>query len=170
MSKFLVIPSIILLALVASCNSGGDSTESKTDSLVTKTDTSMHHDMNMSSVEPMPEIPAGAKVYFKNLKNGQSVTSPVKVEMGADGIKVDTAGSIVAGTGHHHLLIDAGDSTAAGVVVAKDSTHLHFGKAQTEASIPLTPGKHTLTLQFADGIHRSYGSKLATTVTINVKK
>ena len=69
-----------------------------------------------------------------------------------------------------HLLIDAGDSTASGVVVPKDSTHLHFGNAQKEATITLAPGKHRLALQFADGIHRSYGSKLATAITLNVKK
>ncbi len=171
MSRFLVVPAVVFMGLVASCNSGSDSsTDNKLDSLVKKSDTSVHHDMNMSSIEPVPDIPAGAKVYFKNLKSGQSVTSPVKIKMGADIIKVDTAGAVKAGSGHHHLLIDAGDSTAAGTVVGKDSTHIHFGKAQTEASVPLTPGKHTLTLQFADGIHRSYGGKLSSTVVIEVKK
>ncbi|MEO6962693.1 MAG: DUF4399 domain-containing protein, partial [Puia sp.] len=68
------------------------------------------------------------------------------------------------------ILIDAEDSIASGVIVPKDSTHLHFGNAQKEATLTLAPGKHKLALQFADGIHRSYGSKLAATVTINVKK
>lgn len=170
MSRFLVVPAIIIMGLMASCNSGADSsTDNKTDSLVTKTDTSMHHDMAMGNVEPVPAIPSGAKVYFKNLKDGQSVTSPVKIDMGADGIKVDTAGVVKPGVGHHHLLIDA-DPTPSGTVVGKDSTHIHFGKAQTEATIPLTPGKHKLTLQFADGIHRSYGSQLTSSITVNVKK
>jgi len=57
-----------------------------------------------------------------------------------------------------------------GTVVPKDSTHLHFGKGQTETTVQLTPGKHKLTLQFADGLHRSYGGKLATTISVNVKK
>jgi hypothetical protein len=84
-------------------------------------------------------------------------------------LKLDTAGAIVAGTGHHHLLIDAGDSIPAGQVVPKDSTHLHFGKAQASTEVKLAPGKHVLTLQFADGIHRSYGSQLAATVAVTVK-
>ena len=66
--------------------------------------------------------------------------------------------------------IDAEDSLAMGVMVPKDSTHLHYGKAQTEADVKLNPGVHKLTLQFADGLHRSYGGKLATTVSVNVKK
>jgi len=118
----------------------------------------------------LPDVPAGAKVMFKGLKNGASVSSPLKVQMGVEGIKVDTAGPVIAGIGHHHLFIDAEDSLAAGIMVPKDSTHLHFGKGQTETEVKLTPGKHKLTLQFADGLHRSYGSKLATTITVNVKK
>ena len=171
MNRFFIVPAVVLSVLVTSCNSNADTpTEDKVDSLITKTDTSMHHDMAMGNVEPVPEIPAGAKVYFKNLKSGQSVSSPVKIAMGAAGIKVDTAGALKAGSGHHHLLIDAGDSIASGAVVGKDSTHIHFGKAQTEATIPLTPGKHILTLQFADGIHRSYGNRLSSSIVVNVKK
>ncbi|MBS1933046.1 MAG: DUF4399 domain-containing protein [Bacteroidetes bacterium] len=123
----------------------------------------------VAAVPALPDVPAGAKVFFKNLKNGQTVKSPVKVEFGVEGIALDTAGAVKAGSGHHHLLIDAGDSIAAGTVVPKDSTHLHYGKAQTEAEITLTPGEHMLTLQYADGIHRSYGAKLAATVKVKVK-
>ena len=76
----------------------------------------------------------------------------------------------MANTGHHHLLIDGDDSIPMGIVIPKDSTHLHFGKAQTETTITLPPGKHKLTLQLGDGLHRSYGSQLTATVTVNVKK
>jgi hypothetical protein len=55
------------------------------------------------------------------------------------------------------------------VVIPKDAQHLHFGKGQTTAIIDLPHGKHRLTLQFADGIHRSYGSKLSATIEITVK-
>ena len=123
----------------------------------------------MSAETNMPAAPDGATVYFKNLKDGQDVSSPVKVEMGAKGISVDTAGTVKPNSGHFHILIDAEDSIPTGEVVAKDSTHLHFGNAQEETSLTLAPGKHKLALQFADGAHRSYGSKLDTTVTINVK-
>jgi hypothetical protein len=118
----------------------------------------------------LPAVPDGAKVYFKNLKNGAAVTSPVKVEMGVDNMKVDTAGPVVAASGHYHIFIDAEDSLSGGTMVPKDSTHLHYGKGQTEAEVKLPPGVHKLTLQFADGLHRSYGGKLATTISVNVKK
>lgn len=89
--------------------------------------------------------------------------------MGIEGLKIDTAGAIVSGSGHHHLLIDAGDSIPAGTVVPKDEHHMHFGKGQTSTDVTLPAGKHVLTLQFADGIHRSYGSQLATTITVTVQ-
>ena len=86
------------------------------------------------------------------------------------GVAVDSAGTVRSGSGHHHLIIDDGDSLAAKIVVPKDSTHLHFGHAQAATELSLPPGKHKLTLQFADGAHRSLGSQLSATVTVNVKK
>ena len=113
--------------------------------------------------------PAGAAVYFINLKDGDTVTSPFKIQFGLTGMGIAPAGTQIPNTGHHHLLIDAGDSIPAGQVVPKDSTHLHFGKAQSSATVTLSPGKHVLTLQFADGIHRSYGSQMAATINVTVK-
>jgi len=130
-----------------------------------------HHMMEPgANVPALPAVPEGAKVYFKNLKNDQTISSPFKLEMGADNIRIDTAGPVMEGGAHHHLFIDAEDSLAAGDIVPKDSTHVHFGKGQTEYELKLSPGKHKLTLQMADGLHRSYGSKLATTINVNVKK
>jgi len=170
MRKYFLLLSAVSISLFMACNSNSNqSTDSAaTDTTAKSADTS-HANMDMSSsAEPLPEIPAGAKVYFKNLKNGQTVSSPVKVEMGTENIKVDSAGKVRQASGHHHLLIDAA-AIEAGQVVPKDSTHLHFGNAQTHTEVPLQPGKHTLTLQFADGLHRSYGDKLSSTVTVTVK-
>ena len=169
MRKIHFLPAALLIGMAA-CNNAGDKAASTSDTAqaVAKDTMVMSHDSS-AAITPLPSVPAGAKVFFKNIKDGGSVTSPFKVEMGIDGLKLDTAGAIVAGTGHHHLLIDAGDSIPAGQVVPKDATHIHFGKAQSETQVTLTPGKHVLTLQFADGIHRSYGGQLAATITVNVK-
>ena len=168
MKKFLGIPAILILGLV-SCNSGGNNETTKTDSTVVSADTS-HASMNMATTSSLPRIPANAKVFFKNLKDGETVTSPVKVEMAATGISIDSAGAVKPNSGHFHIIVDGEDSIPSGEVVAKDSTHIHYGNAQQEATLVLPPGKHKLVLQFADGAHRSYGNKLASTVTINVKE
>jgi hypothetical protein len=176
MKRQLILPVICALVMAA-CNNSSDEKSATADTTTAKTDTmamnhdTMSHTTDVAATAPaLPAVPAGAKVIFKNLKNGASVTSPFKVLMGVEGIKLDTAGPVIAGVGHHHLLVDAEDSIASGTMVPKDSTHLHFGKAQSETELKLAPGKHKLTLQFADGLHRSYGSKLATTITVDVKK
>ena len=170
MNKKLILPAVMLLLLTA-CNNSGSDKGKKEDSSMNNMD---HDNMQMpatnAEVPALPSIPEGAKVLFKNLKEGATITSPYKVQMGTEVMRVDTAGPVVAGSGHHHLFIDAEDSLAAGTVVPKDSTHLHFGKGQTETEVKLSPGKHKLTLQFADGLHRSYGSKLSNTIMVNVKK
>lgn len=109
-----------------------------------------------------------ARVYFKNLKDGEIVTSPLKVEMGVEGMEIAPAGEVKAGQGHHHIIVDGGP-IAKGTVVPADATHLHFGKGQTETSLELTPGKHTLTLQLADGLHQSYGEELSATLHVVVR-
>jgi Domain of unknown function (DUF4399) len=158
------------IAIFAACNNSSDNKEKKDDSAMNKMDTMHQMPGPGVNVPDLPQVPEGAKVYFKDLKNNATISSPYKLEMGTEVIKIDTAGPVVAGSGHHHLFIDAEDSLAAGTVVPKDSTHIHFGKGQTEYDLKLSPGKHKLTLQMADGLHRSYGSKLAATITVNVKK
>jgi len=168
MYKKILLP-ILTIAFIA-CNNSTDKSSTSGDTANKMSSDTMSNMSTTTTVPELPAIPEGAKVYFKNLKNGAAVTSPVKVEMGIDNMKVDTAGPVVAASGHYHIFIDAEDSLSSGTMVPKDSTHLHYGKGQTEAEVKLAPGAHKLTLQFADGLHRSYGSKLATTVSVNVKK
>jgi hypothetical protein len=167
MKKFLAVPAILLAGLI-SCNSGDSSNSASTDSTTVAPDSS-HASMNMTTESSLPAIPDGATVSFKNLKDGQTVSSPVKVEMQAAGIAVDSAGAVKPNSGHFHIIVDAEDSIPSGVVVPTDSAHLHYGHAQTETTLDLHAGKHKLVLQFADGAHRSYGSKLASEVNITVK-
>jgi hypothetical protein len=168
MTPRLILPAVLLLLLTA-CNNSSD--DKKTDDTAATTGHDMNHAPTTSGAVPeLPVVPEGSKVYFKNLKDGEMVSSPVKIEMGLDVMRIDTAGPVAAGSGHHHLLIDVADSIATGLVTAKDSVHIHYGRGQTEAEVPLSPGKHKLTLQFADGLHRSYGGRMATTITVNVKK
>lgn len=112
------------------------------------------------------EAPA-RKVFFSQPKDGAEINGPVKVVMGLEGMKIQPAGEVVEGTGHHHLLINKGPITA-GQVIPTDDDHKHFGKGQTETELELPPGDYQLTLQFADGLHRSYGEKLSATVNIKV--
>ncbi len=108
------------------------------------------------------------RVFFVEPKNGAVVTSPFKVVFGVSGMAVEPAGEIKPDSGHHHLLINNGP-VKAGEVIPADDTHLHFGKAQTETEVTLAPGKYTLTMQFANGAHQSYGKKMSKTIHVVVK-
>lgn len=154
---------LFVISFVAiSCNSNsGASNES------TSTDSTATHDHNDDSLSSLIPVPVGANVFFANLKDGDTVTSPVFVEFGVEGMIVEPAGEANEGKGHHHVIINGG-TIAEGVIVASDSVNIHYGKGQTSDSLDLPVGVHTLTMQFADGYHRSYGEQLAKTVNITV--
>jgi hypothetical protein len=98
--------------------------------------------------------PADAKVYFINIKDGDTVTSPVLIRFGLSGMGIAPAGTQAPNTGHHHLIIDDTiEGAALDEAIPMDEHHLHFGKGQTEASVPLPKGKHTLQLILGDWTH-----------------
>lgn len=119
----------------------------------------------------------GAYVYFINLEDGATVTSPVLVQMGVNGMGVAPAGTEREGTGHHHILIDR-PALGKGpdghdewlYALPMDENHRHFGGGQTETRLDLTPGTHTLQLIFADMNHTPFGKQMASDViTITVQ-
>ncbi len=107
-------------------------------------------------------------VSFLEPADGATVTSPFKVRFAVNGMEVKPAGEVAANTGHHHLLINA-ESPKAGEPVPFDDKHMHFGKGQTEAEVKLPPGSYTLTMQFANGMHQSYGAPMSKSINITVK-
>ena len=109
-----------------------------------------------------------AKVFFVEPKDGATVGETVKMKFGNESLAVAPAGKVVPGSGHYHVIVDEG-AIKEGTVVPADAKHIHYGKGQTEAELKLTPGEHKLTLQFADGGHRSYGAVLSQTITVHVK-
>lgn len=117
---------------------------------------------------PSP-APADAKVYFISPANGATVTGPVKVQFGLSGMGVAPAGVQTEGTGHHHLLID-NPAVDLSVPLPMSEQVLHFGKGQTETTLTLKPGQHTLQLVFGDWKHQSFNPTLQSEkITITVK-
>jgi hypothetical protein len=114
--------------------------------------------------------PAGAEVYIISPRNGATVHGPVVVRFGLKGMGVAPAGIKFDNTGHHHLLIDTdlSDVKLDSPLPASDKI-VHFGKGQTETTLNLTPGKHTLELLFADSSHMSFDPPLhSEKITITV--
>lgn len=96
--------------------------------------------------------PEGAKAYIVAPKHGEVVTSPVKVVFALSGMGVAPAGMQKENTGHHHLLIDTSVPDLSKPIPADDK-HKHFGGGQTETTIELSSGQHTLQLLLADFSH-----------------
>ena len=98
--------------------------------------------------------PAGAKVYFINLKDGAEVDSPFLVQFGLSGMGVAPAGVEKPNTGHHHLLTDTTMTPEQmKEPIPVDDNHKHFGGGQTEALVTLPKGQHTLQLLLGDWSH-----------------
>ena len=109
-----------------------------------------------------------SRVFFKNINDGDTLESPFFVEMGVRVMKVKPAGQLEEGVGHHHILINKNFMNYL-EIIPMDAQHLHYGKGDTVTTLTLPSGHHTLTLQFADGLHRSYGEEYSNTISIYVK-
>jgi hypothetical protein len=117
------------------------------------------------------EIDPAAEVHFADLKDGDSVTSPVIVKFASSGTTIEPTGPAKPNSGHYHLLIDTTMSAEEmEYAIASDDNHLHFGKAQTETSITLTPGKHTLQIVLGDGAHELHKTPvMSKVITVDMK-
>jgi hypothetical protein len=115
--------------------------------------------------------PAGAEVYIVSPKDGAKVSGPVTVVFGLKGMGIAPAGIKFDNTGHHHLLVDTDAPTDLSLPLPADEHNLHFGKGQTETTLTLSPGKHTLQLVFADFLHTPHvPAVISKKVTISVEK
>jgi hypothetical protein len=95
---------------------------------------------------------SGATVFFISPADGETVSNPVRVVFGIEGMDVVAAGTDVPHSGHHHLLIDTGLPDL-GLPIPKDANHIHFGDGSTETEITLEPGEHTLQMLLGDYLH-----------------
>ena len=121
------------------------------------------------SVQARTPSPPGAEVYFISPHDGDTVTNPFTVRFGLKNMGVAPAGVNVKNTGHHHLLIDTG-LPPLDQPIPSDKNHRHFGKGQTQTTLELTPGKHTLQLLLGDYEHIPHDPPvMSKRITITVK-
>jgi hypothetical protein len=114
--------------------------------------------------------PAGAEAYIVSPKDGAKVKGPVTVVFGLKGMGIAPAGIKFDNTGHHHLLIDTEVPANLSLPLAADEHNVHFGKGQTETTLTLPPGKHTLQLLLADSLHTPHEpAVISKKITITVQ-
>jgi hypothetical protein len=116
--------------------------------------------------------PADAKAYFINLKDGDRVISPLVIRFGLSGMGIAPSGTEAPNTGHHHLFIDAPalEGDALNEAIPVDEHHVHFGKGQTETTVTLSKGQHTLQLVLGDWSHIPHKSPvMSERITVTVE-
>ncbi|WP_108835965.1 DUF4399 domain-containing protein [Tateyamaria sp. Alg231-49] len=121
--------------------------------------------------------PENATVYFIGLEDGDTVSSPVTVVFGLAGMGVAPAGTEKENTGHHHLLLNRppigeGEEGAEELEygLPADDNHIHFGGGQTQTTLDLPAGTHTMQLVLGDLNHIPHSPPVASEViTITVE-
>lgn len=116
---------------------------------------------------PISKAPDDAKLYIISPKDGETTGKEITVKFGLKNMGVAPAGVERENTGHHHLIIN-GDLPQPGVPMGADIKH--FGGGQTETTITLEPGKHTLQLVLGNHIHVPHEPMVTSEkITITVK-
>lgn len=114
-----------------------------------------------------------ARVYFKNLKDGDTISTSYKVEFGIEGY-----GIVPAGTrdkrrhtaGHHHLLINYPGEPILDEPLPYNQNCIHFDAGETAAILNLPPGQHRLQLLLGDEDHEPLEPPLISEeITITVR-
>ncbi|MEM7430824.1 MAG: DUF4399 domain-containing protein [Pseudomonadota bacterium] len=118
---------------------------------------------------PRSDAADGARVFFITPADGDTVTSPVTLEFGLEGMNVVPAGTEAPHSGHHHLLVDTG-MPALDLPIPADANHIHFGDGSTSTTLELAPGEHTLQLLLGDHLHIPHEPPVASeTITVTVE-
>ena len=136
-------------ALLAACGANEDDIDSEAADAATDAAAS-----NAAADAGLPRTPspAGARVFFVSPSDGDSVSNPVRVEFGIEGMTVAKAGEDRPQSGHHHLIVDAGLPQLSLPIPANEH-YIHFGDASTSTELSLPPGEHRLQLLLGDHLH-----------------
>jgi hypothetical protein len=115
--------------------------------------------------------PDDAAARFVTPEGGATVSSPVRIEMEADGVEIVPAGPRQIGEAHFHVLVDIGCAEVGEFLPgpgeeAEGQGYHHFGDGSSATELELEPGEHTLCLQLADGVHAAFGATDTIDITV----
>ncbi len=117
---------------------------------------------------PRTEAPEGAKVSIVSPQNGDTVATEFTVIFGLEGMGVAPAGVDRENTGHHHLLVN--QEALPDMNLPMGNPPIHFGGGQTQTTLTLEPGEHTLQLIMGDKLHIPHITPIISEkITITVK-
>jgi hypothetical protein len=125
------------------------------------------------TAKPAAKTAKKVRVFFVEPKNNATVSSPVHLKFGSEGIEISPVppGQLTTtrpGVAHYHVGIDTPCLPAGKNIVKGTPSWVHFGKGESEFDTQLTPGKHKLALQLGDDLHNTIAGACST-ITVNVK-
>lgn len=170
----LIAASAIAMAMLAACNPSAPAATGPTPEEIEAGKAAAVAEARAADIAAATAVhaDAGPAVYFVNLKDGDTVTSPFRVVFGLYGSGIAPALMAKENTGHHHLLIDTELSDEEKqFAIPNDAQHMHFGGGQTETVLQLAAGQHTLQLVFGDLNHELHkpAAIMSDKITITVK-
>lgn len=111
-----------------------------------------------------------AQAYILEPGDGEILPETFIVKFGLSGIDLAPAGVEQENTGHHHLLIDQPELPDLTASLPATDKIRHFGKAQTETELTLSPGEHTLQLVLGNYLHIPHDNPvISDPISITVK-
>jgi hypothetical protein len=116
---------------------------------------------------------ATKRVFFVEPKQGATVSSPVHMKFGSQGIEIAAVppGDVTTarpGIGHYHIGVGVSCLASGKTIVKGTPSWVHFGDGKSEIDMQLTPGTHKLALQIGDDLHNTVAG-FCQTITIHVK-
>jgi len=127
------------------------------------------------AAKPAAKRPPKAKVrvFFIEPKNGATVSSPVKMKFGSEGIEIAAVppGDLTTtrpGVAHYHVGIEQNCLPPGKNIVKGTPSWVHFGDGKDVFESQLTPGRHKLALQLGDDLHNTMPGACSV-ITVNVK-
>jgi hypothetical protein len=156
MRRLLTLMVVPLLALSA-CNGDDDAPDDDVDAV----------DEDYS-IEDQPEDAAAS---FVSPSDGDTVSTPVEVQLAAEGVDLAPAGPAVVGEGHFHVMVDIGCyDTGENIPGPSDEDEaegrFHLGDGSDSRELDLEPGTYELCVQLADGLHVAYGETDTIEITV----
>lgn len=109
-----------------------------------------------------------ASTFIVSPENENTVYSPVTIKFGIKNFKIGPAGQDIHKSGHYHLIIDQTSELSMNTPIPYDKHHRHFDKGESEITLPLSPGKHTLQLVIGDEEHEPFEQLVSKKIVIEV--
>ena len=118
------------------------------------------------------QMAAKPRVFFVEPKDNASVTSPLHLKFGSEGVTISPvpadAKTARPGMAHYHLGIDQTCLDPGKTIVKGTPSWVHFGDGKDVFDSQLTPGKHKLAVQLGDDLHNTMPGACQV-ITVNVK-